>query len=165
MSKEQGKVRFIRKRGRIIPIRSSSKSGSKRAAKDIFSKKNARELGTIGAALAGGAGGLFAAGRIERKSQSLAKIGKFKSASTLNRIAKFTKFGSKVGAGLAAAGALTAIDRKSRDEGTIFDIGNKKGAFNLGVAVIGGYAAARFGKRFEKLGLRGGKFPMKLKDI
>jgi len=157
-AENKNRVRFIRKGGRIIPIR-----GSKRAAKDITSNK--RELATIMGATAAGFGGGFAAGKIQKKSESLFKIGKLRKAGVLNRGAKFLKFGSKAIPTLIAGSALMAIDRKSRDEGTVFDIGNKSGAFNVGVTLLGGFAAARTFKRFEKFGLRGGKFPFKLKDI
>ena len=151
-------VRFIRRGGRIIPIR-----GSKRAAKDITSNK--RELATIMGAVTAGFGGAFAAGKLEKKSQALSAAKQIRKSNLFNRSAKFLKFGSKAVPGLIAASALVAIDRKSRDEGTVFDIGNTSGAFNVGVTLLGGFAAARVFKRFEKFGLRGGKFPIKLRDI
>jgi len=158
MPQNKNRVRFIRRGGRIIPIR-----GSKRAAKDITSNK--KELATIMGATLAGFGGAFSAGKLEKKSQALMKAKFIRKSNIFNRAAKGLKFGSKAIPGLIAGSALAAIDRKSKDEGTLFDIGNKSGAFNVGVAIVGGFAATRVFKRFEKFGLRGGKFPIKLRDI
>jgi hypothetical protein len=160
--RKKGQVRFIRKRGRIIPIRSNKNT---RAAGDIFSKKNLPALATIGAASGAAFGGLYAAGRAQKKSNSLLKVGKTAKANSLNRMAKVLKFKSRAVPAIIAGTALLSIDRRSRDEGTVFDIGNTKGAFNVATTLGLGYLAARTGKRFEKWGLRGGKFPWKLRDI
>lgn len=161
MAKPQNKnkVRFIRKGGRIIPIR------DERAARGILHSQNKRELATIMGATAAGFGGGFLAGKIQRKSDSLMAAGFKKKSGFLNRGAKILKFGSKAVPALIAGSALVAIDRKVKDEGTIFDIGKTTGAFNIAVALGGGYLAARTFKRFEKFGLRGGKFPFKIRDI
>ena len=164
MKQEKQRPRFIRRRGRIIPI-GGKRGRNKKAARDILSTKNAPELARVGGAVGGGLAGLFAAGKLQKKSLALEKAGKLKSASILNRFAKIGKFSAKAIPALIAGTALVAIDRKSRDEGSAFDIGNNSGAFNITTALLGGYMFARTGKRFEKLGLRGGKFPFKLKDI
>lgn len=157
-----GEVRFIRKKGRIIPIRARNDVA---AARGIFAKKNHRELATIGGAAGVGLAGLYGSGRLQKKSDALMKAGKMKASNITNRFAKIGKFSSKAIPALIAGSALVAIDRRTKDEGTVFDIGNKTGAFNIATVLLGGYLLARTGKRFEKWGLRGGKFPKKLRDI
>lgn len=153
-------VRFVRIRGRIIPI----KGRNQKALKDITSSKNMGNLAKIGAATAAGLGGLFASGKLQKASDSLLKINPKKSMA-MNKIAKISKFSSKALPALFIGTALASIDRSSRDEGSIFDIGNKKGAFNVAASLGAAFAFTRIGKRFEKFGLRGGKFPIKLRDI
>lgn len=163
MSKKKGNVTFIRRRGKIIPIKRSGKNA--RAASDILSSKNAGSIATIGAASLSSFAGLYSAGKLQKVSQKLEMSKRFKAAGKLNRLAKLTKFASKSLPALAIGTALVSIDRKSRDEGSSFDIGKKTGAFNVASSLALGYLSIRTGKRFEKWGLRGGKFPIKLKDI
>ena len=119
----------------------------------------------VGVAAAGVAG-LFGAGKLARASDALLKAKKFRSSMTLNKTAKFLKFGSKFGAAAAAGTIIAGIDRRARDEGaSVFNLGNKTGAANLVAAAAVGFTFTRIGKRFEKFGLRGGKFPFKLRDI
>ena len=164
MAKQKRKpTGFIRRGGRIIPIFSGKNA---RAAKDITSGKNRGNLAKIAGASAAGLGGLFAAGKIEKVSQALTKKGGFgRKAKALNRLAKIVKFSAKAVPALAIGTAMASIDRSSRDEGTAFDIGNKQGAANIALGLASAFAFARVGKRFEKFGLRGGKFPIKLRDI
>ena len=155
------KVRFVRIRGRVIPIRSKNK----RAIKDITSSKNIGSLAKIVGITTLGLAGLFGAGRIQRQSDKLLKLGKFGKSKIVNKAAKISKFSSKAIPAFLVGSALLAIDRRSRDEGTAFDIGNKSGTFNLASSLAGAFVFSRVGKRFEKFGLRGGKFPLKLRDI
>ena len=151
---QKKKVRFIRKRGRIIPI---SIKNEVVAAKSISSSKNTGDFAKIGGAAAASMGTLFAAGRIQRKSNALLRVKKFSLSSKVNRLAKITKFGGVAIAGLIAGSALTAIDKRSKDEKSKFLNLGSQSTSALGVAAqIGlGFAAFRFGKRFESAGKRG----------
>ena len=155
------KVRFVRIRGRVIPIRSKNK----KAIKDITASKNIGSLAKIAGVTTLGLAGLFGAGKLQRQSDKLLKLGEFGKSTTVNKAAKIAKFTSRAVPAFLVGSALLAIDRKSRDEGTAFDIGNKSGTFNLASSLAGAFAFSRVGKRFEKFGLRGGKFPLKLRDI
>ena len=159
--KKNKNVRFVRIRGRVIPIRGNKNS---KALKDITASKNRGNLAKIACATAAGLGGLFASGKIQKASDSFLKTNARKSLA-LNKIAKISKFSSKALPALIVGTALASIDRNSRDEGSAFDIGNKKGAFNVAASLGVAFAFTRIGKRFEKFGLRGGKFPIKLRDI
>lgn len=157
------KVRFIRKRGRIIPI---SVKNEITAAKSIASSKNSGDFAKIGGAAAASMGVLFAAGRIQRKSNALLRVKKFGLSSKVNRLAKITKFGGVAIAGLIAGSALTAIDKRSKDEKSRFlNLGSQStSAIGIAAQIGVGFAAFRFGKRFESAGKRGLNL-FKIKDI
>lgn len=161
MSAQSGKPRFIRVRGRIIPV---GVRREKKAAREIVSGKNSVDLLKIGAATAASLGGSFGAGRLQRLSESMKNL---TSAGRLNRAAKLLSFGAKALPAIVAGSALASIDKRTHkdEKSRLFNIGNSTGALNVGIGLATGYAIIRSGKRFEKFGLRGGKFPWKLKDI
>jgi len=161
------KVRFRRIRGRIVPIRQKKGGREKRAARELFGAIRGRDVATLGAAGVGSLGGLFAAGRLQKESNKLLAIKKIRASTVLNKLAKITKFTSKFAPALIAGAVFTGLDRRTKldEESKFFNLGSKTGAFNIAAAGVGALALARFGKRFEKFGLRGGKFPFKLRDI
>lgn len=199
MSQQQGSkgnVVFRRIRGRIVPVRlKDGVQRERRAAQGIVGAgMRTGALGAIAGLAATGLGGLYAAGRFERKSQALFKHASVldtvtdssgrplswanskstaKIAGRFNRAAKLTKFASKYGVGALIGTQLASIDRgTSADEGARFAnmgaAGGQGGRFDpakFAVLAAGAYGYMRFGKRFEKWGLRGGRFPWKLRDI
>lgn len=172
MAKKQqkGRVTFRRIRGRIVPIRVSDEV----AAAKAIGKQSVRTGAAAGAAAAaaGGVGLLFAAGRLQRHSEALTRGGKkLKTATALNKAAKITKFTGKFGAAFLVGSQLLKVDKATRkdEKSRLFNLGSGgsplQNPARLAVAAAGAFAFGRIGKRFEKFGLRGGRFPFKLKDI
>lgn len=147
-------VRFIRVRGRVIPV------GVKRevaSAKEILSRKNRRDLAKVASGVSIGLGGSFLTGKLERKTSALSRIGKFKSSSRIHLLAKVLKFTAPVVAGSMAVSALRSIDRRSKDEkARVFNIGSgTKTVIGGAAALAGGFAFYRFGKLFQYAGKKG----------
>jgi len=184
---------FRRIRGRIVPVR--LKQGAQREARAVQGLASAGirtgALASIAGLVGVGLGGLFAAGRLERHSQAMFKRSAFHNTvmtaagkplmmvegakvarvgGLLNRAAKLTKFASKYGVGALIGTQVARMDRgTAADEGARFAsagaAGGRSDPLKLAVLAAGAYGYMRYGKRFEKWGLRGGKFPWKLKDI
>ena len=161
MKKRNNKnVRFVSIRGRIVPI---IKKEAK-AAGDILNAAN--RTGTtakVAGLTAASFGGLYVAGRLQRKS--LKSFGK--KATVLNRGAKLLKFGAKFAPAMAIGTALIGLDRatKADERSKHLDLSGTPTPARIALGAVGAYASIRLGKRFEKFGLRGGRFPWKLKDI
>jgi len=141
MTRNKKNVRFIRKGGRVIPIRKRGISGN---------------VAGITAAGAGALGGMYASGRMYHAAKRIAKTAPRKSY-WLNRAAKLGKYGSVFGAGLLFSKHIGSLDRKIvADEKRGINIGSKsKSTAGLLATGVLGYAGYRFGKRFEKAGKMG----------
>jgi len=155
MSKK-GKTRFIRKGGRIIPIRVKDEIS---VAKEISSKKNRSSL--VQASVAGSSylAGLYGAGRLHKKAIEV-------GSSKLNRVAKIGKFGIAFGSAAILGNALSKIDKRSSDEKSrVLSIGSQaKTGLGHVASFAAAYAGYRLGKRFEYAG-KLGKNLFKIKDI
>lgn len=147
MQKNKKNVRFVRIRGRIVPMAMKREA---QVAGEIGSKKNRGSLAQIAGAGAVGAGGLYGAGRLHRQAM---KVG----SSKMNRVAKIGKFGVAFGVGALMANAITKIDKKTADEKSrVMNIGSqaRTGAGHLAKFALA-YGAYRVGKRFEYAGKLG----------
>lgn len=157
------KVRFIRKRGRIIPIAVKNEI---KTAKEFGSKKNRKALATVAGASVVSAAGMFGAGRLHRSAMALEKAGKLKKAAVFNRVAKLGKFGIAMAAGKVMGTAIASIDKKSGDERSkVLNLGSEARTVAGHVAGFAlAYGGYRMGKRFEYAG-KLGKNLFKMKDI
>ena len=155
--------RFVRIRGRIIPIGVRKEM---KTAGEIFSGKNAKSLAIIAGSLAGYGAGVYGAGRLHRKSNALMRLGKIKMSNRLNTVAKLGKFGVVSAVGLSIGGAILGIDKRTNDERSrLFSIGSQaKTVAGHALTLAATYGAYRLGKRFEYAG-KMGKNLLKLKDI
>jgi len=140
-------IRFIRKRGRIIPIAVSKEIS---VGKEILSAKNRASVLQASGAGAGYLAGLYGAGRLHKKALEV-------GSSKLNRIAKLGKFGIAFGAAAMLANAVTKIDKSTADEKARFlNIGSQaKSILGHTAAFALAYGGYRFGKRFEYAGKMG----------
>ncbi len=147
MQKKNKNVRFVRIRGRIVPMRIKKEA---QVAGEIASKKNHGAIGKLAGASAIYAGGLYGAGRLHKKAMEM-------KSSKLNRVAKIGKFGVAFGAGALITSALVSIDKKTKDEKSrVLDIGSqaRTGAGHLAKFALA-YGGYRLGKRFEYAGKLG----------
>lgn len=150
-------TRFIRRNGRIIPITVKNEA---HAANEITSgAQNRKSWAKVAGGVAAGLAGLYVAGRMHRKALTMVDhAGEFtKKGGLLNRLAKFTKYGSSTGAALVAGREMAAIDARSNDErGQVFNLGNAtQSGLATGATVVGGYGTYRVGKRIEFAGKQG----------
>lgn len=159
----QEKQRFIRVRGRIVPIKAKKEIN---VAREITAKKNRSSLGVLSAATAGYFGGLYASGALYKKAAELDLAGKIKLSSGVSRLAKLGKFGTMFAAGHFTASAISSIDKRTSDEkARALNIGsNAKTSLGVATAFAAAYASYRVGKRFEVAG-KMGKNLFKLKDL
>ena len=158
------RIKFVRIRGRIIPIGAKKEF---RAAKAITGgKRNKLSLAKIGASTAVGLGGLAAAGRLGKISTTAKVFGR--KAKVLNKFAKVLKFSSKALPAIVIGTELTKIDNstKADEKSRFLNLGSGKGIRNIATGLAAGFAFTRIGKRFEVFGKRGfKKFPISLKDV
>lgn len=173
---KKSKVRFIRVRGRIIPIQAKREVD---AAKAIISPRNAGNLAKIAAGTGVGAGLLFSSGAAQRRSDRANKLIKRRSISTrsrrnllkasknFNQFAKISKFGAAGIGALLIGSAISSIDKSTKkdEKSRLFNVGSQAtSALGVATQLGAGFLAFRFGKRFEVAGRRGLNL-FKAKDI
>jgi len=148
-------VRFVRIRGRIVPVQAKREVD---AAKALASPKNAPALGRLSAGLFTSAGLMYGSGVLQRKSNAFLRLNKIKGSGVLNKAAKISKFGSAAVASLVAGSALISLDRSTtKDEKSKLLNLESAATTPLGIAAqLGlGFVAYRFGKRLEVAGKKG----------
>ncbi len=171
-------MRFIRRHGRVIPIREKGDPARKgvvgkevaalRATKrDVVSRPRTLGVPLLKASAALGAGLAFGfgAGRLVKIAGAM-KAGKLAAAT--ERAGKIIDFGSKAGTSIVVGTALSSFDRQTtKDEKSkLLNVGSAgKSPAAIGVGLVGGYGFYRLQKRFVKWGQMGGKFPLKLKGL
>jgi len=144
---QESGMRFIRKGGRIIPIKAAKREGA--VAKEIVTA-SARQSGIIAGATVASLGSLYGAGRLHKFAMATGN-------KKLNTLAKIFKFGSVATTGLVAGGSLASIDKKVNDERSkLFNIGSQAtSAIGIAAQLGIGYGVYRLGKRFEYAGKMG----------
>ena len=147
MKKKNKGVKFVRIRGRIVPIKIKNEV---KTAKEFGSSKNRGSIAQLAGAGALGASGLYGAGRLHKKALEI-------GSSKLNRVAKLSKFGIAFGVGAIASNAWAKIDKKTGDERSkLLSIGSQAKTAAGHVASFGlAYGSYRLGKRFEYAGKLG----------
>lgn len=160
------KTVFRRINGRIVPI-SVRREAKAIAATGRDVKENPRRLAVplfkAGAALVGGLGLAYGAGRLFKKAASISHP---KKSEAVDRAAKMLDFTGKAGAGILAGSAFTSFDRATtKDEKSkLLNVGSQgTSALGLVAGLAGGYGYYRVQKRLSHWGKYGGKFPWKLK--